>query len=150
LRSSDLLKSWLPVALWMAFIFVGSTDLMSAEHTSRFLTPFLHWLKPDISLATVEQIHFLVRKAAHLTEYAILALLLMRALREKESRFRRTIVVLVIAVLFALADEYHQAFVVSRTSSLGDVAIDSVGAFLGILIYRARHSRVLLRQNKGA
>ena len=134
----------------MGFIFVGSTDLLSAEHTSRFLTPFLHWLKPDISLATVEQIHFLVRKAAHLTEYAMLALLLMRALREKESRFRRTIVVLVVAVLFALADEYHQAFVASRTSSLGDVTIDSVGALLGIVIYRARSLRFPSPNNKAA
>jgi VanZ family protein len=140
LRSSDLLKSWLPVALWMAFIFIGSTDLMSAEHTSRFLTPFLHWLKPDISLETIGQIHFLVRKTAHLTEYAILAILLMRALREKESRFWRIAGVFVATVLFALADEYHQAFVASRTSSLGDVAIDSAGALLGTLIYRSRHS----------
>jgi len=134
----------------MAFIFIGSTDLMSAEHTSRYLTPLLLWLKPDISLETIEQVHFLVRKTAHLTEYAILAFLLLRALREEESRLRQTIVVLVVAVLFALADEYHQAFVASRTSSLGDAAIDSVGAFLGIIIYRARHSGVLRQEHKSA
>jgi VanZ family protein len=151
LRSSDLLKSWLPVALWMAFIFVGSTDLMSAEHTSRFVTPFLRWLKPDISLATIEQIHFLIRKTAHLIEYAILAVLLLRAFREKGANFpRRAAVVFVVAVLFALTDEYHQSSVTSRTSSLGDVAIDSVGAFLGIVIYRTRHSPLLLRDNKAA
>jgi VanZ family protein len=151
LRFSDLLKSWLPVALWMAFIFIGSTDLMSAEHTSRYLTPLLLWLKPDISLETVAQIHFLVRKTAHLTEYAILAILLMRALREKAtSLWRGAAVVFVVAVLFALADEYHQSFVASRTSSLGDAAIDSAGVLLGIFIYRARHSGVLLRQKKSA
>jgi VanZ family protein len=59
-------------------------------------------------------------------------------------------VVLVAAVLFALTDEYHQSFVASRTSSLGDAAIDSAGTFLGIIIYRARHPRVLLRANKAA
>jgi VanZ family protein len=150
LRFSDLLKSWLPVALWMALIFAGSTDLMSAEHTSRFLTPFLYWLKPDISLETIGQIHLLVRKTAHLTEYAILALLFMRALREKETRFWRSAAVLVVAVLFALADEYHQAFVASRTSSLGDVAIDSAGALLGIVIYRSRHPLFPPRNNKAA
>jgi len=151
LRFSDLLKSWLPVALWMAFIFIGSTDLMSAEHTSRYLTPLLLWLKPDISLDTIAQIHFLVRKIAHLTEYAILAILLMRALCERAtSLWRGAAVVLIVAVLFALADEYHQSFVASRTSSLGDAAIDSAGVLLGIFIYQARHSRVLLRQKKGA
>lgn len=135
----------------MAFIFVGSTDLMSAEHTSRFVTPFLRWLKPDVSLATIEQIHFLIRKTAHLTEYAILAVLLLRALHDKRMSFpRRAAVVFVAAVLFALTDEYHQSFVASRTSSLGDAAIDSAGAFLGIIIYRARHPRVLLRANKAA
>jgi VanZ family protein len=149
--SPILLKSWLPVALWMAFIFIGSTDLMSAEHTSRYLTPLLLWLKPDISLDTIAQIHFLVRKIAHLTEYAILAILLMRALCERAtSLWRGAAVVLIVAVLFALADEYHQSFVASRTSSLGDAAIDSAGVLLGIFIYQARHSRVLLRQKKGA
>jgi len=135
----------------MAFIFIGSTDLMSAEHTSRYLTPLLLWLKPDISLDTIAQIHFLVRKIAHLTEYAILAILLMRALCERAtSLWRGAAVVLIVAVLFALADEYHQSFVASRTSSLGDAAIDSAGVLLGIFIYQARHSRVLLRQKKGA
>ena len=135
----------------MAFIFMGSTDLMSAEHTSRYLTPLLLWLKPDISLDTIAQIHFLVRKIAHLTEYAILAILLMRALCERAtSLWRGAAVVLIVAVLFALADEYHQSFVASRTSSLGDAAIDSAGVLLGIFIYQARHSRVLLRQKKGA
>jgi len=135
----------------MAFIFIGSTDLMSAEHTSRYLTPLLLWLKPDISLDTIAQIHFLVRKIAHLTEYAILAILLMRALCERAtSLWRGAAVVLIVAVLFALADEYHQSFVASRTSSLGDAAIDSAGVLLGIFIYQARHSRVLLRQEKGA
>jgi len=130
---------------------MGSTDLMSAEHTSRYLTPLLLWLKPDISLDTIAQIHFLVRKIAHLTEYAILAILLMRALCERAtSLWRGAAVVLIVAVLFALADEYHQSFVASRTSSLGDAAIDSAGVLLGIFIYQARHSRVLLRQEKGA
>ena len=54
-------------------MFFGSTDLMSAEHTSRILTPLLRWWNPDISPAAIAQVHFFVRKAAHLTEYAILA-----------------------------------------------------------------------------
>ena len=33
-------KYWLPPLLWLGVIFLGSTDLMSAEHTSRFIVPF--------------------------------------------------------------------------------------------------------------
>ncbi len=74
-----LLKNWLPAVIWLGVIFLGSTDLMSAEHTSRFIVPFLRWLKPDISPETLASIHFIVRKCAHLGEYAVLALLLLHA-----------------------------------------------------------------------
>ena len=70
----SFLKYWLPVLLWLGFIFIGSTDLMSAEHTSRFLIPFLLWLKPDISPEALAQVHFILRKLGHVTEYAILDL----------------------------------------------------------------------------
>jgi VanZ family protein len=73
------LKYWMPVFVWLGVIFVGSTDLMSAEQTSRFLVPFLRWLKPDISPETIAQIHFLFRKLGHISEYAILAMLFWRA-----------------------------------------------------------------------
>jgi VanZ family protein len=74
-----LLKYWLPLLVWLGVIFLGSIDLMSAEHTSRFIVPFLRWLKPDISPETLASIHFIVRKCAHVGEYAVLALLLLRA-----------------------------------------------------------------------
>src|SRR5688500_10779108 len=82
-------KYWLPVLLWMVFIFIGSTDLMSAEHTSRFIGPFLRWFAPDITDATIASIQLVVRKSAHLTEYAILAALLYRALRQKTASLWR-------------------------------------------------------------
>jgi hypothetical protein len=69
-RMRRFLKNWLPVLLWLGVIFLGSTDLMSAEHTSRFIVPFLRWLKPDISPESLASIHFIVRKGAHLSEYA--------------------------------------------------------------------------------
>ena len=135
----DLPKSWLPALLWMALIFTASTDLMSAEHTSRFLVPFLRWLKPDITWETIGQIHFLIRKGAHLTEYAILAVLLWRALRHRRNNVRGSLwpqaaIALAMAIIFAATDEYHQAFVASRGSSGVDVLIDACGAAIGILI----------------
>src|ERR1043166_6368308 len=74
-----LVKYWGPVIAWILLIFLASGDVMSAEHTSRFLVPFLRWLDPGISVETLAEIHFCVRKAAHVTEYAILALLVARA-----------------------------------------------------------------------
>ena len=138
-----LLKYWLPVLLWMIFILIGSTDLMSAEHTSRFIGPFLRWFAPDISTATVASIQLLVRKCAHLAEYAILAALLYRAFRQGQDNFRRgAVLALVVATIYASLDEFHQSFVPLRTGSPYDVAIDVVGALAGVLIYwGAIHNR---------
>ena len=130
-----LIKYWLPVLLWMVFIFIGSTDLMSAEHTSRFIGPFLRWFAPDISDATVASIQLVVRKCAHLIEYAILAALLYRALRQRIASLGRTAVfAFVIAAICASLDEFHQSFVVSRTGSPWDAIIDCLGAMIGLTI----------------
>ncbi|HEY3663665.1 MAG TPA: VanZ family protein [Chthoniobacterales bacterium] len=134
----ELLKVWLPVALWMALMFYGSTDLLSADHTSRFLTPFLRWLYPAISPETIAHAHLITRKAGHVTEYAVLASLLFRALRNSPGGFwRRAAFAFFPAVIFAATDEWHQSFIASRTSSLGDVGFDAIGAIVGILVYRA-------------
>ena len=127
------IKYWLPVLLWMFFIFIGSTDLMSAEHTSRFIGPFLRWFAPDITDATIASVQLFVRKCAHLTEYAILSALLLRALRQHLLAARW--VAFGLAALYAVVDEVHQSFVPSRTGSLWDVVTDSIGAILGLVIY---------------
>jgi len=64
----------------MALIFVGSTGPLSASHTSRIIGPILRWLYPEISDVAIERVRFVVRKTAHFTEYAVLALLVWRAL----------------------------------------------------------------------
>ena len=128
------LKSWLPVFVWVVFIFIGSTDLLSAEHTSRFIGPFLRWFVPDISHETIVQVQIFVRKCGHLTEYAVLAALLLRALRQQLVNRAGPIAFVAAAVLAAL-DEFHQSFVASRTGSPWDVLIDCVGALVGLAVY---------------
>src|SRR2546422_4864125 len=64
---------WLPPVLWMGVIMLLSTDTGSAAHTGELLLPLLHWLLPWASPGDLAAIHGLVRKGAHLTEYAILA-----------------------------------------------------------------------------
>lgn len=142
------LKYWLPVMIWLAVIFLGSTDLMSAEHTSRFIVPVLLWLKPGMSPKTIWFILVFVRKCAHLSEYAVLALLLWRALRSSPALHMKMPIlfgaVLLGCALFATSDEFHQSFVKTRTPSVRDVLLDVTGALLGLLIvssFAPRHPK---------
>ena len=127
----------------MVFIFIGSSDLLSAEHTSRYIGPFLRWFAPDISDPTIASVQLFVRKCGHLTEYAILAALLFRALRRNPSDFRRAAVVaFLISAIYAALDEFHQSFVASRTGSAVDMAIDVAGAMIGLAVcFVVRQSR---------
>jgi VanZ family protein len=134
----SFLKYWLPLLIWLSVIFVGSTNLMSAEHTSRSVVPFLLWLKPGMSPQTIWGILVVIRKCAHVTEYAVLALLLWRALRSIPVVRAKTLIVLAAVVLgcalFAASDEFHQTFIKSRTPSVRDVLLDIAGAILGLFI----------------
>ena len=78
---SFLLKYWLPVVLWMGLIFSASSDSMSSGRTSRIIGPLVRWFVPNISEAALGRVVFAVRKTAHVTEYAVLALLWWRAWR---------------------------------------------------------------------
>jgi VanZ family protein len=134
----SFLKYWLPLLGWLGLIFIGSTNVMSVEHTSRFIVPFLLWLKPGMAPHTIWVIIVFMRKCAHAGEYAVLALLMWRALRWGTSVSMRMPalcgVVLLGCALFAASDEFHQTFVKSRTPSVRDVFLDIGGAFLGLLI----------------
>ena len=139
------LKYWRPLVIWVGVIFVGSTDLMSAQHMSRFIVPFPRWLDPRISWAAINTIHTLIRKLWHISEYAILALLLWRALYSGPTPRTKTPIlfgaVLLACAVFAVGDEFHQSFVRSRTPSGRDVLLDSAGALLGALICAAFSQR---------
>lgn len=133
----------MPVLAWMLVIFGMSTDIGSAAHTSRYLIPFLFWLDPHISWQTIDLVELLMRKGAHLTEYAILALLLLRGFRGLTNlTFAwRAGVTLAIAVCYAASDEFHQTFVASRTASPHDVMIDTCGAIIGLVVYAVLSAR---------
>ena len=132
---------WVLALAWMCLIFAGSTDLLSAAHTSRFLVPILLWLDPHISFATLAVIQLIVRKLGHVTEYAILAALLWRAMRHHWALVRRSFwkpatIALVVAMIYATTDEFHQSFTPSRTATVHDVMIDILGAIVGLMICR--------------
>jgi VanZ family protein len=148
----QFVKYWMPAILWMGLIFLGSTDMLSAEHTSRFLVPFLRWLDPGITWATLNFVQTIIRKLGHITEYAILAALVWRALRGGTAwKWSMTMVFAISGItcaLFAISDEFHQSFVPSRTSSFHDVMIDVCGAVIGLTICIALAARKVVKKRR--
>lgn len=138
-RGKNFLKYWLPVILWMSLIFSASADTRSAHHSSRIIEPVLRWLFPQLDPETINLIVFLVRKCAHVAEYAALALLVWRALRkprrgdDRPWSWRQAGLALLIAALYAASDEIHQMFVPKREGHFHDVVIDSCGAALALV-----------------
>ena len=124
-----------PVVVWLAVIFIASTGNLSASNTSRIIGPLLVWLFPDITPEALVRAHFLVRKAAHLTEYAILALLAARAfLSSSDLRLRRYwhAAAFSLVAVSALLDEYHQSLLQARTGTIYDSLIDMTGGALAL------------------
>jgi VanZ family protein len=137
----------LPLCLWMGFIFLMSTNAGSARSTNEPLVAVLAFLWPEVGHFSSQQhwlLIYLCRKLGHILEYAILTWLVVRAVQQDNPRWnwRTAAVALLFAVLHAAADEWHQAFVPSRTSNLRDVGIDSVGALAALVVawfwYRGR------------
>jgi VanZ family protein len=101
-------RAWAPIVLWAAVIFAFSAV-------------------PSLSsgLGTWD---LLLRKIAHLSEYAILGALLVRAVQ-------RPAVAILAGGLYAVSDELHQHFVRSRHAAWYDVLIDTVGVTIGVLVW---------------
>jgi VanZ family protein len=105
---SRVLTLWLPVVVWAAVIFTFSS------------IPAL-----STGLGTWDTV---LRKGAHVTEYAVLGMLLYRA-------FAREVPALATGIAYAATDELHQHFVRGRSASPVDVAIDAVGIAVGMLVW---------------
>jgi len=123
--SRRYVASWLPVILWMAVIFTMSS-----------------WSSPPSLPESL--LDLLMKKAAHITEYAILAGLLWWALGGGTER-RVKLAALAVAVFYAVSDEFHQSFTPGRSPSPVDVLIDTVGAASALVILAA-----VQRRNRGA
>jgi VanZ family protein len=123
------LATWLPPVAWTAVVLSFSSATFSADNTSGVVGPLLAWLFPWLAPSTLDTLHGLLRKGAHLTEYAILGALLLRALGREAPAFA-------LGVAYAISDEVHQHFVRGRHASPIDVAIDAVGLALGLVAWR--------------
>jgi VanZ family protein len=109
MTSSRALANWLPVVVWAGVIFAFSS------------IPSL-----GTGLGTWDTV---LRKCAHATEYAVLGLLLVRAVGREAPA-------LALGFAYAVSDEVHQAFVRGRHASPLDVAVDTLGLLIGLLAWR--------------
>ncbi len=92
----------------------------------------------DVLSVEADSIHYYVRKAAHMTEYFLLAIAISFPLYVYGVRGIWLILLAgVVCVGFAGFDEYHQSFVEARGPSVKDVLIDSMGAGIGIILVQA-------------
>jgi VanZ family protein len=96
----------------------------------------LEWIIPPTSPA-FEPAHYLVRKAAHVLAYGLLGALDFRAVRGARGgwKLQWSIAAVVLALLIAALDEWHQSMVPTRTGTVSDVAIDGAAAILAQVLY---------------
>lgn len=127
-------RAWLPAIVWMGVIFLMSAMPGDASgETSGTLVSIvmgvLSFLLGEEAAAavSVDAIHLLIRKGAHMAEYAVLFFLYHRALRMEGAR-RPGRYALLLCAAYAATDEFHQAFVADRGPSVVDVCIDTLGA----------------------
>jgi len=132
-RAGGPLSRWLPVVVWAGVISALSSDAFSGDQTGGLLLPLLGSLLPGASPATLTAVHAAVRKLAHVAEYAVLALLLVRALEQPwRSLARIAATSLLLCIGYAVLDEFRQTFVPTRVGSPLDVALDTAGAAMAV------------------
>ena len=141
-RSRNLFLYWLPAFAWAALVLFFSSGTFGAAQSAHILRPFLEWLFGALSEARYTLVQLLVRKSAHLFVYAALSALWFRAQRGPRSGWRSNwaLLALLVSLLVALGDEFHQGFVPARTASPWDVLLDGFGALLAqaVIALRAR------------
>jgi VanZ family protein len=128
--------------LGLTFGFSG--DAFSGQRTGGLIRRLLSWSFPQASDDTVALLNFLIRKAAHFIEYALLAWLVYRALRRDRRREWRHVWAafsLLAVIGWAALDEYSQSLKRSRDGSLYDVIIDAAGGIVALAIIWLRSKR---------
>jgi VanZ family protein len=151
LRSNqkDLLKAWIAATLWLIVIAIESTAWLSSHNTSRILYPVFHFLF-GMDALTFAYWHVYIRKCGHVIGYAILSVLAFRAWRETFPAegnppwtMRWATIALLMTVLVACLDEWHQSFIPSRTGRWQDVVLDTsagIGAQILFFLWKLRQA----------
>lgn len=89
---------------------------------------------PDLKSNFDSTVDFILRKGAHIFAYLVLSYLLAKVFDQNTKIYLGFVAV--VSILYAMSDEIHQLSVAHRSGSPRDILIDSVGVFLGILVYK--------------
>ncbi|MCR4611275.1 MAG: VanZ family protein [Lachnospiraceae bacterium] len=130
--------------IWMVVIFTfsaknadesGQDSYMLGHMIGKIVITDFEDLPAEEQLAFAEKIDYPIRKAAHVTEYAILGFFVMGAIYSSRMRwYIQALIAWTIATLYAASDEFHQRFVPGRSGEFKDVCIDSCGVVIGVVI----------------
>jgi VanZ family protein len=122
---------------WAVQIFWLSTEGFGSEHSKSILLGVLNRLHLNVSNEIIEVLNLILRKLAHVVEYAILSVLLYFLFLNCDRfvwRIHSAYWCILGASAYALTDEFHQLFVHGRGASLVDCCIDATGAGVGMLV----------------
>ena len=113
----------------LIFMFSHQTGSESSGLSSQFVLWFQTYLHIPIS-------EFIVRKAAHMSEYALLTLTLIYGFYKNHYPIQKIMIYSLIGTfLYACSDEMHQLFIGGRAGQFTDVLIDTCGGCLTIIFY---------------
>lgn len=135
---------WVITIAWAGLIFYLSTQTFGEGFSRGLLSWGLELANLHLVPSRLDLLDTFLRKSAHLTEYAIFALLLYGPTGKKSLnrwRPRRAALCILAASAYSLTDEFHQLFVPGRHGSLFDCGIDTFGAAVAMLApYLGRES----------
>lgn len=115
----------------MIFIFtMSSFNANDSSNQSNFIVNILVNI---FNIHNIDILSLIIRKLAHLTEYAILGLLVYNLIH---SYNKKTYIALFISILYAITDEMHQYFVPGRSCQITDIMIDTIGIIIGVYLYK--------------
>ncbi len=151
---------WTLTAALMAAIFWFSSQEAddSSETSGDFIEAFLTAFYRDFKQMDqadrdeiVKSMQYVVRTAAHLSEFIVLGALMCAAAHATWRSGRKTAwIVFSVCVLYAVSDEVHQLFVKGRTFQWTDIAVDFVGSLAGVILSHAAVLRLSRRRGRGS
>ena len=144
----EVLKVWIAAGLWLGIIITESSKIGGSNNTSRVFFPIFHFLF-GMDAAHFQPWHFFIRKTGHFVGYFVMSLLFFRAWRATLLRpniawaFHWAGIAWILTTFVASIDEWHQAYVPGRGSSLHDVLLDSSAALAAqVIIWYWSHNRI--------
>lgn len=134
MKNKRIIINWMLLIAWMLLIFFMSNQPgeVSTKQSDLVIMIF-SLIGVDLNSYLGSIATFIVRKAAHFTEYFILYCLSIRVLKQYIEIKKARVYCLFIVLGYAITDEIHQYFVPGRAMALRDVLIDFSGGVFGYL-----------------